>query len=722
MSHLPNRAPDRIPTQRRWWHSRKGGSGPRGQMLLIFASMLVILLTVSALAVDLGWLWTNALRAQRAADAAALAGVVHLPGDVPGAYSTALAEARKNGYVTGSGGISVIPLKDPDLPRRLDVTVEAPVKTFFLGLIGMPTVTITRKSQADYVLPVPMGSPQNYYGVGDFRKIAAGATSSTGPTAPTGSDPSGTQWTNPTNAYASGGGLATVTGSNKTHIFKNFNFSVPGGNTILGIEVKFGAKSNATKCQMGIELSKDAGATWTTQKKTAADVDSSLTTYTLGSSIDLWGGSWTQADFSNANFRLRVQSLDPGSNCSNSSIWSLDFVNVNVSSQAPTTDVIQEVSGPSGPLCTPVPPRTSCSQGFWGAVFTKGGVRQNGDRYAPANWSGGSSAANPDYDSNGYNYTVEVGAGGGVWLYDATFCATGATSFGGWYGAGDHWTSLPNPPGGNGYGPVTTRYRLYDTRGTDYSLSDDTLVPGADSGGLFANKFQSDQSGTFGTAIQQGAADGAANCASDPYHNGWYQIASGLPAGKYRLNVNTSDPANNGIAAENLFSIYTNSAGKPRVYGGGRMAAYTNLEAGKQTFYLAQIGAEHAGKTMDITLFDPGDVAGPAYLRILSPDGNAYNYATFSYSADAQCTGSSDSCSASGRTQIRTNNGGSSAFDNSVLTISIPLLSTYGSTGLTPPGETEAGWWKIEYEVAGGNDTTTWEVNIRGNPVRLVVP
>ena len=60
------------------------------------------------------------------------------------------------------------------------------------------------------------------------------------------------------------------------------------------------------------------------------------------------------------------------------------------------------------------------------------------------------------------------------------------------------------------------------------------------------------------------------------------------------------------------------------------MVAYTNLVAGNQLFYLAQIGAENAGKTMEITLFDPGDVSGNAYLKILSPDGNAYNYATFS--------------------------------------------------------------------------------------------
>ena len=32
------------------------------------------------------------------------------------------------------------------------------------------------------------------------------------------------------------------------------------------------------------------------------------------------------------------------------------------------------------------------------------------------------------------------------------------------------------------------------------------------------------------------------------------------------------------------------------------------------------------------------------------------------------------------------------------------------------------GGQRIQYTVAGGNDTTTWQVNIRGNPVHLVLP
>jgi hypothetical protein len=148
------------------------------------------------------------------------------------------------------------------------------------------------------------------------------------------------------------------------------------------------------------------------------------------------------------------------------------------------------------------------------------------------------------------------------------------------------------------------------------------------------------------------------------------------------------------------------------------MAVYNNLVSGLQTFYLAQIDPVNAGKTLEIDLFDPGDVSGNAFISILDPDGNAYNTASFNYTADSQCT---STCSANNVTQIQTH-GSTSPFNNSWITILIPLPSTYGAHGLTPPGETQPGWWKIQYNVIGGNDTTTWRVLIRGNPVHLIVP
>ena len=48
----------------------------------------------------------------------------------------------------------------------------------------------------------------------------------------------------------------------------------------------------------------------------------------------------------------------------------------------------------------------------------------------------------------------------------------------------------------------------------------------------------------------------------------------------------------------------------------------------------------------------------------------------------------------------------------------------YGKNGLNPPGDItdEEGWWQIEYNINAANDTTTWSVSIRGNPVHLILP
>ena len=51
----------------------------RGQVLVITGGILVPLIALVGLVIDLGWYQSNVLRVQRAADAAALAGVVFLP-------------------------------------------------------------------------------------------------------------------------------------------------------------------------------------------------------------------------------------------------------------------------------------------------------------------------------------------------------------------------------------------------------------------------------------------------------------------------------------------------------------------------------------------------------------------------------------------------------------------------------------------------------------------
>jgi len=69
----------------------------RGTILVLSAASLIVFMAMAAFAVDFGWIAYNRLEVRKAAEAAALAGVVHmpLPGSTtfgPGAqpYDTAL--------------------------------------------------------------------------------------------------------------------------------------------------------------------------------------------------------------------------------------------------------------------------------------------------------------------------------------------------------------------------------------------------------------------------------------------------------------------------------------------------------------------------------------------------------------------------------------------------------------------------------------------------------
>ncbi|MEP7378426.1 MAG: pilus assembly protein TadG-related protein [Chloroflexota bacterium] len=524
---------------------RPGRDHQRGQVLALFVLLAFVIIGMVAIVADISWWWANSLRVQRAADAAALAGVVYLPGAPGTAYSIARAEATKNGY-TGGGGVVVTTAQNGANPRRLDVTISAPVQTFFARLFGMNQITVTESSRAEFALPVPMASPQSYLGIYQLT-------------------------------------------------YKN-------------------------------------------------------------------GKAWA------------------------------------------TTGVNRAPGAPGGdPLA---------SQGFWAAVLTRGGQRANGDAYSPQNNGGG---ANANYDPAGYDYTIVIPTGTGqVYLYDATFCAVGHHDSGSYLGTGDHWI-------GNGNTPVTTEFTLWNTRNTPYDIRDDLQV--ATSGARFSNENQVDKSTQYvgNGAYSDGSYDGkkSADCRNDADHNDWYKLAQNLPAGTYRLNVTTSNAGNVNTNAENMFGIQAvgSGGGTPSVYGTQRLAIYNNINGGSALFYLAQIDKVHAGKTMEIRLFDPGDVGGDAVLRIKKPSQLGYSDATFSYVADNGLSGNNV-------TSIQTAKAGKNLFNNSWITISVPLPTTYGiGDTLIPPGETQPGWWKIEYTIsASGNDTTTWEVNIRGNPVHLVAP
>ncbi|HXQ61333.1 MAG TPA: Tad domain-containing protein [Acidimicrobiales bacterium] len=143
-------------------------SGDGGFTLVFFALAIVALMGIAALVVDLGYWYLHANRIQRAADSAALAGVVYMPGDTGQATTVADEVAASNGFTTGVSVITQV--QDPSLnAHQLKVSITDPgVPTFFAKVFGIDSITETRSSTAEYLPPVPLGSAENSFGTGDL--------------------------------------------------------------------------------------------------------------------------------------------------------------------------------------------------------------------------------------------------------------------------------------------------------------------------------------------------------------------------------------------------------------------------------------------------------------------------------------------------------------------------------------------------------------------------
>jgi Flp pilus assembly protein TadG len=117
----------------------------------------------AAVAVDVGSWYVKIEQVQKAADAAALAGVPYLPQDLDKAQAKAAEVATRNGYTDGVDG-TTITVGLGEKPTQLSVTISAKIENTFGSAIGVDYETITRTSVADYQGPAPMGSPCNTFG------------------------------------------------------------------------------------------------------------------------------------------------------------------------------------------------------------------------------------------------------------------------------------------------------------------------------------------------------------------------------------------------------------------------------------------------------------------------------------------------------------------------------------------------------------------------------
>ncbi len=390
---------------------------------MIFTLSIFMFIGMCGLVLDVAWYWVNTLRAQRAGDAAALAGVVYLPGDEASAITAALGQAAMNGFTDGLSNATVTAGKDPDNPRSLRVAITGSVPTFFVRLFGINGIPVAIASRAEYVMPVPMGSPENYYGVfGRLRTPSGGASQPlTVSESSTAVLPSATvtpnTWTSPANAYRSNdsGAVSTSSGTSQ-QTWTTFGFPSPstGTVTVTGIEITVSAKAvTTTGCSLTAGVYRKTAVGWAPPARSVAVTSTSLATYTLGGPTDLWGvasGTWSLAnDFVTASsFRVRLANTG---GCSGN--LAVDWFTVKVYWTRTTTTFVgdPDLTGPNGETLAP--------RGFWGDMNTQGSETINGDAYL-SYYTSRTSGLNLQYDAaHYYNYAITMPPGttdGKVWV------------------------------------------------------------------------------------------------------------------------------------------------------------------------------------------------------------------------------------------------------------------------------------------------------------------
>ncbi|MDQ6883776.1 MAG: hypothetical protein M3077_05995 [Candidatus Dormibacteraeota bacterium] len=221
-------------------------------------------------------------------------------------------------------------------------------------------------------------------------------------------------------------------------------------------------------------------------------------------------------------------------------------------------------------------------------------------------------------------------------------------------------------------------------------------------------------------------------------------IGGVLQAGTYRLRVDTlnadgtvsTNGSNAGAHKGYAVRVVNGDAGRTAcgtcaLAGWDDMAIYTPIDigaGGNFAIKLFQLRPEYAGLTVNIDIYDPGDIAssnGTVILNILDPSGaianspqgiNIYdlgvqrsNLASGNYAVIASAQ--------NGNTQASfTATGNGVSRNGHWVHVELPVPSNYNPT----PG---ADWWSLQY-VTGPNttatDTVTVAVGLKGGPVHLV--
>lgn len=705
------------------------GRGDRGLVIVMTSLLLLPLLTFTAYGIDLASWYSRIGHLQRSADAAALAGTVWMPNLVK-AQSVAADALARNDLVHGQDDVTVT-IQEGATPNSLRVTVTDNSATqFFSGLVRN-NQTLTRTAEAEYYLPLPLGSPLNYFG-GDATKTSLPDTTTIT-----------VDWPNPYNdlsrppAGPFGCNVGTTSAQGLGRWSSSTSYSATGF-------------SGSTRCSWA-PVSASTSPSPSTQIPTNVPCNR---LQTPSGSLGRWNSGILGALPTYSAGNRHTGTVASGNR---QCIWSVAGSQPpDAATRAPTNapcnvtgDVLAgswnlvvvplflPVALVAGPACqwtaaitttvtsNPNPIAADRSPGFWAQVEGPGTVAAYGDAFSTLCTTALSCNApqNVQWRSSGYWYVVQVPSSGPspftISVFDAAFRRDGSiTTNTGDFNLGVASTSI-NPD-------FVTEYRVFEQ----------------------TNPLDVTQRVPVGAAPQPDQLDDScwwAVTGEDSFDLQWRPLCTIVPdpGSRYLVNVRTYDSGMARGAGLNGYAVQAVATGQeqPRLYAHADMGMFNN---GSGTFYLAEVAPHFAGKVLAIDLWDPGDVAsgtGTIYPKMPSlalprPVGDAPATCTYTASPDPNVshttTGAWGNTGASIATPLPSDSltrcaintatsGTARRFNDEWLRIRIQIPASYSCTvGLNPETTPGSCWWGIEHAFSSQPyDVTTWKARIEGNPVHL---
>lgn len=267
---------------------------------------------------------------------------------------------------------------------------------------------------------------------------------------------------------------------------------------------------------------------------------------------------------------------------------------------------------------------------------------------------------------------------------------------------------------------ITTTFRMFSPDGTPFDDDDNPEIGSCSGGETLPHTFLTNDRSGYDVTIAGS--------------NRWRRLctfAPSDPAGQYFLKVNTLQGELNSAGSNGYSLMLGDGSGAlftcdsrlvatcPRVYGKDAMSLYADQTGAQADFYLAEIDPIHAGKKMEIYLWDPGE--GADKIRILDPNGNEipFEFETIPAKYDS---GGSPVTEIDVSPEPNDNPGPPntraswSKYNDRLVRIRITLPLNYTTLYGTNT------WWKVRYitSAATVTDRTTWQLRVIGDPVHLI--